>query len=493
MTSSEARSSVIPLLATALVLAALLLALPFLAASAAADEGDEYGSWSSFYRGWTFSATESFDYRYHSELFNAGEENQFRNFLDTFLTKGKFTIGLSLDVANFFPREPYREFNNFIEVDRFFIDYGGEHLYGTAGDFYTSFGRGLTLSVLKDDLIYRDDTIRGLRSSLRFEHLEVDLLGGYVENRVTDEEDWVSGFRGAVVFPRDIRLGVTAVWADDKSEDWVEGEHKLGSAFLSADGIGDQLDLYAEYALKESELDPTGERGHGFYGAATWYRGQFNVLGEYKDYERFKYEYNNPPTADRLDEFVTPDDTRGFRIKPAYSLAETSTDLYVSYARFESILSGSVMEHYLAGVEQQEAFDRLYFHVVAGRKAEKQGKDENRAELAATLDVLEEDSIIVDGLIKYARDPFYCNTEVESSIGYSFSGRWILTALYQYSQVPVWDETDFWGGELTVNLTESLTAKVFAGALKGGQVCSGGQCRYEDPFEGAKLTVVYRF
>jgi len=57
----------------------------------------------------------------------------------------------------------------------------------------------------------------------------------------------------------------------------------------------------------------------------------------------------------------------------------------------------------------------------------------------------------------------------------------------------VWDNNHFWGGELTANITDAFQAKIFVGTLKGGQVCSGGQCRYEDPFDGVKLNLVYRF
>ena len=193
------------------------------------------------------------------------------------------------------------------------------------------------------------------------------------------------------------------------------------------------------------------------------------------------------------DEFFAPDDTRGFRVKPSFYLDKTSSDLYVSYSRFENILNGSIVHHYYGGIEQDELFDRVYVHLWGGQRTEKDGKDEDKASLASTIDVGEDDSIVIDALIKYARDPFFCNTEIESSVGYSFSGKWVLSALYQYAEVPVWDNNHFWGGELTANVTDALQATLFVGMLKGGQVCSGGQCRYEDPFEGVKLDLVYRF
>lgn len=468
--------------------------LPFLAVSGSAfgDEG-ENDTEDSWYDGWNFSGSESFEYRFNDELFNAGEEHQYRNLLDVFLNKGRWTIGLTLNGANFFPREPYREFNDFVQVDRAFIDYAGDRFYFVGGDFYTSFERGMTLSVLRDPVIFLDNTIQGARMSMNFKRFEFDVLGGLVVDKVTDEQDWIGGVRAAFIMPRDIRVGVTGVYSDDESDDWIEGEHILGSVFLDMPGLFDHLDFYGEYAVKDSELEPTGENGHGLYMAATFYQGSFTLLTEYKDYERFKYDHNNPPNADRLDEFFAPDDTRGFRVKPSYYLSKTGSDLYVSYSRFKSLLNNSIVEHYYAGIEQDDLFDRVYLHVWAGRRSEVDGKDENKASLASTIDVFQDDSIIVDALIKYAKDPFFCNTEIESSVGYSFSGRWILSALYQYAEVPVWDNNHFWGGELTANITDAFQAKVFVGSLKGGQVCSGGQCRYEDPFEGVKLNLVYRF
>jgi len=471
-----------------LVLMALVLVLA--SGPALADEGGDDQSW---YESWNFSGSASLDYRYNAELFNAGEEHQYRSLLDLFANRGRWTIGLTLNGANFFPREPYREFNDFVQVDRFFIDYAGDHLYATVGDFYTSFERGLTLSVLRDPVIFRDNTIRGARTSLNYKHFEMDILGGYVEDKVTDEQDWIGGIRAAAILPRDIRIGVSAVYSDDKSDDWIEGEHQLGSVFVDMPGLFDKLDIYAEYAIKDSELEPTGEKGHGFYMSATFYQGSFTLLTEYKDYEKFNYEHNNPPSADRLDEFFAPDDTKGFRVKPSYYIDTWDSDIYVSYSRFENILNDSIVEHYFAGIEQHGLFDRIYVHTWAGRRSEVDGKDENKASLASTIDIGEDDSVVVDFLIKYAKDPFFCDTQIESSVGYSFSGRWIASVLYQYAEVQVWDKNHFWGGELTANITDSLQAKIFAGALKGGQVCSGGQCRYEDPFDGVKLNLVYRF
>ncbi len=478
-----------------MIIALLLLILLAAPSAVFADEGedDTDDTDDSWYEGWNFSGSESFEYRYNDELFNAGEENQYRSLLDAYLTKGRVTIGLSLNLANFFPREPYREFNDFAQVDRLFIDYAGDKFYGVAGDFFTTFERGMTLSVRHDPLIFLDNTIRGARASMTFTNFEFDLLGGFVDDKVTDEQDWIGGLRAAFILPRDIRIGVSGVYSDDKTDDWIEGEHILGSIFLDAPGLWDHLDFYGEYAVKDSELEPSEELGHGLYMAATYYHGEFTLLTEYKDYERIKYEYNNPPNADRLDEFFAPDNTRGFRVQPSYFVGKTGTDLSVSYSRFENLLNGSIVHHLFGGIEQEELFDRVYLQLQGGIRSEKNGKDEDKAILSGTIDVFEADSIIFDGLIKYARDPFYCNTEIESSLGYSFSGKWILSVLYQYSEVPVWNYNNFWGGELTANITESLRGTLFVGMLKGGQVCSGGQCRYEDPFKGAKLSLIYRF
>lgn len=475
-----------------MIIACLLLPLLAVTGPVLGDEGEDDTD-DSWYDGWNFTGSNAFEYRYNQEMFNAGEENQYRNIFDGYLHKGRVTIGLTLNIANFFPREPYREFNDFVQVDRAFIDYSGDKFYGVAGDFFTSFERGMTLSVLHDPVIFLDNTIRGARASFNFKHFEFDVLGGFVDDKVTDEQDWIGGLRAAFILPHDIRLGVTGVYSDDKTDDWIEGEHILGSVFVDMPGLFDRLDFYGEYAVKDSELEPSGKKGHGLYMAATYYQGEFTMLVEYKDYQRIKYDHNNPPNADRLDEFFAPDDTRGFRVKPSYYVNKTGSDLYVSYSRFENLLNGSIVEHYYGGIEQDDLFGIGYLHVWAGKRTEVDGKNEDKASLAATIDVFERDSIIIDGLIKYARDPFFCNTEIESSIGYSFSGRWILSVLYQYAEVPVWDYNNFWGGELTANITESLQGTLFVGSLKGGQVCSGGQCRYEDPFKGAKLTLVYRF
>ncbi len=93
-----------------LALFVALFLIPLLAVSGPviADDGDDGGDTDdSWYEGWNFSGSESFEYRFNDELFNAGEEHQYRNMLDLFLNKGRWTIGLTLNGANFLKVVPF--------------------------------------------------------------------------------------------------------------------------------------------------------------------------------------------------------------------------------------------------------------------------------------------------------------------------------------------------------------------------------------------------
>ncbi len=82
-----------------MIIALLLLILLAAPSAVFADEGEDDTD-DSWYEGWNFSGSESFEYRYNDELFNAGEENQYRNLLDAYLTKGRWTIGLTLNLVS---------------------------------------------------------------------------------------------------------------------------------------------------------------------------------------------------------------------------------------------------------------------------------------------------------------------------------------------------------------------------------------------------------
>jgi len=60
--------------------------------------------------------------------------------------------------------------------------------------------------------------------------------------------------------------------------------------------------------------------------------------------------------------------------------------------------------------------------------------------------------------------------------------------------IPKLGEETFWPMlELTIDLTTRHSLRVRVGGEKGGLVCSGGVCRFEEPFRGVKLVLTSIF
>ncbi len=76
----------------------------------------------------------------------------------------------------------------------------------------------------------------------------------------------------------------------------------------------------------------------------------------------------------------------------------------------------------------------------------------------------------------------------------------VLTLRYERrNRIPDWlidklgEETSWPLVELTLDLTTRHNLRIRAGGEKGGLVCSGGVCRFEEPFRGVKLSMTSIF
>jgi hypothetical protein len=80
------------------------------------------------------------------------------------------------------------------------------------------------------------------------------------------------------------------------------------------------------------------------------------------------------------------------------------------------------------------------------------------------------------------------------------SERFQFTIRYERrNRVPVWLEHKLGSGkswpmaELSLDLTSKHNLRIRVGGEKGGLVCSGGVCRYEEPFKGVKVVLTSIF
>ncbi|MGD8441276.1 MAG: DUF6029 family protein, partial [Holophagae bacterium] len=136
------------------------------------------------------------------------------------------------------------------ELRKYYLDYQSPKFSGRLGTFYSSFGRGLTLYVQKNDALRFDEPIHGVTASLNLTHVDITVVGGRVTEPVlqnqhgSEFEDEVIGGRILGHLPFNLYVGGSAVRAElarflpagtDEVEVW--------SIEAGGTGLGDVLDL----------------------------------------------------------------------------------------------------------------------------------------------------------------------------------------------------------------------------------------------------------
>jgi hypothetical protein len=407
------------------------------------------------------------------------------------------------------PQDPDRLYRGF-HLRRYFIDYQSDKFSGRAGTFFSSFGRGLTLYVQRNETLQLDEPIHGAVTRLTLKNLDITVLGGEVTEPIQQLqynqvfEDIVYGGRVLGRLPLGLYLGGSAVRAelerpfpvtvdgrlitDDIVEVWaIEG---------GATGLWGVLDLAGEFSELEREEPNRTVEGHGRYLSASLYVGPLSVLAEYKDYYNFAYRYNLPPNAGRADESYEHNDVKGPRLLVSTDVWSIGSLFHASYAEFDSHTSrGSFSDRqreWYAGIEQTigrvyfegSYFDRRYIdreidethtigdlHVTVGRRGE-----------------------IILGYDQRLEESAYARLDTtRTNLTYSLSPWGTASLRYAYEDKSRSGKEDFWGIELQYLPTPKIVLTVFGGGDPGGLVCAGGQCRVEPRFEGYRANFTWRF
>jgi len=101
------------------------------------------------------------------------------------------------------------------ELRKYWLDYTTDHVKGRLGTFFTSFGRGLTLYVQKNEVVGLDEPIHGGNVSAEFGRFEFEALGGQVTDPLLEDtfdrefSDVIWGGRALVNLPYDTYLGAS--------------------------------------------------------------------------------------------------------------------------------------------------------------------------------------------------------------------------------------------------------------------------------------------
>jgi|GEM_PF-1358881 len=467
-------------------------------------------------------------------------QNQYQGALSLFMNWGKWSAGLTLRDVNFYKIDTNTTLPKAdIALYRAYVKYASDGLSVQLGDFNTMLGRGMVLSVIQNDTIVQDWTVRGGDVHYQWNWLDVHALAGTVSNNCrkldgtllppapNKYQKWkVTGLEGSAEWLSGNRVGLRVSTIDDDVADpsplllvrpsyELLGRRTTESVSLSGNNLMGILDYYAEAAqltfdqpkwiLNASATDP--KRGSGAYGNMVLHTNGLMMMGEYKHYRHFDNQLNNAPLADRETEKNNLDNSDGYRLLTQYSFHEPDLTLFFSVGHCEEgalmlPLASYVGSNVYGGFKLEGLFDRLDASGTYGQKS---------VHNTAPYTYLQKKT---DGTLTYRMTPVwsldftyrarwkdrsmdtYHDSDITCQLGRSPLGAIFFTHQGASARDP-FDNPDGMrsgnNGGFRFNFGKGSFLELSGGSFRGGEVCSGGQCVQMPSFRGFKAATHIRF
>ncbi len=425
----------------------------------------------------------------------------------------------------------------------YYIDYAAQYKKDPVnimyGRYYMTFGRGLCLNQFLDEDFNNDNSLYGLKAELNGFKSQLTLITGkprnifFEELQYTIKNDTTDKVRGANLETR--ILNFNNPWGLNTS---IGGRyvriHKTNDltpkAFTELFGGNINLKLgpwenYFEYAQHLGTIPKVGGRlkGDGYLFTTGLSLSGFGISLQYIDYKDLgfggaEYRYNEPPTPIKSGISVNRGvDEVGYGVaivaSPFDFLSVEIDNNKVSthnknLSRFEELFylkenMGGVLEQGAKAITHPTELSEISFGVdhIIKQKIELpvQKKTETKPYLELQYDFgtffVEaglEQTMVTSDTSDY--------TDRAASISIGKPERFVLTLRAEKrDRVPTWlieklGEETFWPMlELSLDLTTRHNLRLRIGGEKGGLVCSGGVCRFEEPFRGVKAVLTSIF
>ncbi len=422
---------------------------------------------------------------------------------------GKFTFGTSF--SNRVSLTQTDGLNSPIALEKKSITFESDEWKVVAGDSHQEIGRGIALSLFRDDTFGIDNTLEGLSVKFTPENWEAFAFGGRVH----------SFLNPVALLPMTNPLIARQVFLfggglKRKFGKAAVGMHYLQSlnqpaggdinlrrqtvgAVVSADQFAPDWDFYAESNLMQGRRLGIIERdlpeGYGSYASLVYAPSSWKWKLDFKDYRDFGYDFHRPPTME--EDIVT-----------VLNFSDVTTARFTAERRIGA--HHSIRAAVMAG-EDRTYNGQLYQGVVAGKW--KAGRVAFESRLGHRL--IHRQNYLTHGDLK-AKIPTRAGQTLElgyrkmtgrsglSSIaqdedrnffdlGYTFSAYWSLNAGYEF--VPSYPNSvgKHFGNVGLLAKYDAFTGRALVGSTSGGPQCSGGICRLVPAYSGVMVDTTYSF
>ncbi len=380
------------------------------------------------------------------------------------------------------------------------------------GRYYTTFGRGLVLNAFLDEDFRNDNSLYGLKTDFQYLKSRVTLVAGkprniffeqneyFIKNDTTDQ---IKGINLETDLIPHLNLGGRYVRVNRKVDLTPKAFTELFGGSIGA-MIG-PWDGYFEYGRLWGSHPAIGGRlqGTGILLTTSLSLTGFGLSLQYMDYDTIGfggagYRYNEPPTPIKSGISVNRGiDERGF----GGTLAVTPISLLTGEISYNQIKTHDGRSGVIESVTKLTGRPSERIEIIGGLEYLLKDKIElpidRKTELKPNIELTYDLGPV---FIETGYEHTFITSDTSSYYDHSLSfsvGKpelFVLSLRYERrNRVPAWlvdklgTETNWPLAELSLDLTNRHNLRIRVGGEKGGLVCSGGVCRFEEPFRGVKL------
>jgi len=441
-----------------------------------------------------------FEYTHWREF----DRNIVENWTDLSYQKNFMQLGLRYEINK--PPDPFifpqttllKEY----ELTYRYAEFSYKNLKTTIGNFYSTFGRGLTLRTYEDRNLRVDNNIEGLKLNLSGNAYKLQTIAGRMRDKYNRRQDVIYGLDAEFSLIKGWQYGGSYLYQDAKTGN-ADQLWALRVNYSPAWG-----ELYGEIAR------PDWHNELSYYFALSASYSKFSLTAEYKNYDRLFFknnygaEYNAGPSLTKEHSFtllnrhphaLNMDDETGYQLELSYLPTED----------WEFSFNHSQTYNHQDKKMFQEFYGDLHHHLTEDLDV--------RGAAAYTFDFTtntENITPIADALYDLSwRDQLHLSYQHQHTINkFDQSEFDTELMLIEYSRSPLFSlavvseftnkdqirnidlERNYWlYGMLTMNFLTKQQLSILFGSRQEGFVCVGGICRYEPEFEGVEIKFVTQF
>jgi len=386
--------------------------------------------------------------------------------------------------------------------DERFLEYKVDNFSIRAGNFEQVFGSGIALRAYRDRDFDIDTRLNGFSSEIFPKFFQMKALYGALPNEDNNtKNDLVAGLDIQKDIFDPLKFGASFV----NVREWQAGDNYLDrKVFAARTNIDASLfDLNAEYGYMD-QSEGISKIGHALYVNLNTYFNIVSFTVAYNNYLNFDSRMNDLPILNHSNEpmYDSPigKDQQGVMGEIIF-MPDDFNEFVVNYA--EEWNNAWTIRQSDLWVEAIHYFDTSTL-IASFSHLERKDEEVNHWEKEVTPTLMYDFMIGETPLSIKAEYQYYDKhyqqekshhweplLQIDTNI---FDFDFSIIAEYSYENIKDIGKNPPWlGAEISKEIFQDTTMRLFVGKEKGGKVCRNGVCRYRNQFEGLRLELITTF